>query len=250
MLNFPLGAGTSAHLLGGVLVATLVGPWSGMLVLFAVILVQALLFQDGGIAALGANTLNMAVIGAGGGFLIYRWILALLGGGAARRAIAAGLAAFASTTTVGAAVAVELAASGIVPLGPALVVVGGAHVLVGVGEAVLTGGILALVARSRPDLFGPVPPPRAVVRGVAFATLGLAVALAVGAAYLASARPDVLTAAAARFGLSGRETSFVTAPFAGYASPRGGAWVAGVIGVVVLFLLAWGVTRLALRRRA
>jgi cobalt/nickel transport system permease protein len=117
MLNFPLGAGTSAHLLGGVLVATLVGPWSGMLVLFAVILVQALLFQDGGIAALGANTLNMAVIGAGGGFLLYRWVLALLGGQPARRAVAAGLAAFGSTAMVGVAVALELAASGIVPLG-------------------------------------------------------------------------------------------------------------------------------------
>jgi cobalt/nickel transport system permease protein len=250
MLNFPLGAGTSAHLLGGVLVATLVGPWSGMLVLFAVILVQALLFQDGGIAALGANTLNMAVIGAGGGFLLYRWVLALLGGGAPRRALAAGLAALGSTTMVGVAVAVELAASGIVPLGPALVVVGGAHVLVGIGEAVLTGSILALVLRSRPDLVTAVRPPTAALRGVAFLTLGLAVALAVGAAYFASSRPDVLAAAAERFGLTGRETSLVASPFAGYATPRGGPWVAGVVGVAVLFLLAWGATRLMLRRRS
>jgi cobalt/nickel transport system permease protein len=250
MLNFPLGAGTSAHLLGGVLVATLVGPWSGMLVLFAVILVQALLFQDGGIAALGANTLNMAVIGAGGGFLLYRWVLALLGGQPARRAVAAGLAAFGSTAMVGVAVALELAASGIVPLGPALVVVGGAHLLVGIGEAVLTGSILALVLRSRPDLVAAVGPPRATVRGLAFVTLGLAIGVAVGAAYFASARPDVLAAAATRFGLSGRETSLVAAPFAGYAAPRGGPWVAGVVGVGVLFLLAWGVTRLVLRGRS
>ncbi len=250
MLNFPLGAGTSAHLLGGVLVGTLVGPWSGMLVLFAVVLIQALLFQDGGIAALGANTLNLAVIGAGGGFLLYRWVFALVGDGAGRRAVAAALAGFGSTVLVGVAVAVELAASGIVPLRPAVLLIGGAHVLVGIGEAILTGSILTLVIRSRPDLVTAVGPPSRAARGFALVTLGLALAVAVGAAYLASTRPDVLTAAAARFGLTGRATSSVTPPFAGYAAPRGGPWVAAVVGVAVLFLLAWAVSRLAARRRS
>jgi cobalt/nickel transport system permease protein len=248
MLNFPLGAGTSAHLLGGVLVGTLVGPWSGMLVLFAVVLVQALLFQDGGIAALGANTLNLAVIGAGVGFLLYRWVFALLGNGETRRTLAAALAAFGSTVLVGTAVALELSMSGTVPLGAALLVVGGAHVLVGIGEAVLTGSILTLVLRSRPDLVTAVASPTRGTRRFAFAALGLTVTVAVGAAYLASSRPDVLAAAAARFGLTGRETGIVTPPFAGYAAPFGGPWVAAVVGVAVLFLLAWGVTRLTARR--
>jgi len=96
MLNFPLGAGTSAHLLGGVLVAVLVGPWVGMLVLFSVLLVQALLFQDGGIAALGANTLNIAVLGVGGGYLSYRWLQALLGHGFRRQIAAAAVGAYIS----------------------------------------------------------------------------------------------------------------------------------------------------------
>ena len=250
MLNFPLGAGTSAHLLGGVLVATLVGPWSGMLVLFAVVLVQALLFQDGGIAALGANTLNLAVIGAGGGFLLYRWVFALVGDGARRRAVVAALAGFGSTVMVGIAVALELAASGIVPLRPAVLVIGGAHVLVGIGEAMLTGSVLTLVIRSRPDLMTVVAPPTRAARGVALVTLGVALTVAVGGVYLASTRPDVLTAAATRFGLAGRETSTVTPPFAGYAAPRGGPWVAAVVGVMVLFVLAWAVSRLAARRRS
>ncbi|MEJ2236689.1 MAG: energy-coupling factor ABC transporter permease [Gemmatimonadales bacterium] len=94
MLNFPLGAGTSAHLVGGVLVAVLVGPWAGMLVLFSVLLVQALLFQDGGIAALGANTLNIAVVGVGFGYLVYRWLVALLGAGVKKRVAAAAVAAW------------------------------------------------------------------------------------------------------------------------------------------------------------
>lgn len=247
MLNFPLGAGTSAHLLGGVLVATLVGPWSGMLVMFGVVLIQALLFQDGGIAALGANALNLAVIGAGGGFLLYRWALALLGDG--RRAVAAALAAFGSTVAVGVAVALELSLSGVVPLGPALLIVGGAHLLVGSGEAILTGSIITLVIRARPDLVAAIGPPTRAARVIALVTLGAALALAVGAAYLASSKPDVLAAAAARFGLVGRPTSLVTAPFAGYVAPRGGPWVAAVAGVALLFLLVWLAARAAARRR-
>ncbi|MDX1675431.1 MAG: energy-coupling factor ABC transporter permease, partial [Longimicrobiales bacterium] len=116
MFNFPLGAGASAHLLGGVLVAAVVGPWAAMLTLFSVLLVQALLFQDGGIAALGANTLNLAVIGAGGGYLVYRWQLTLTGVGPRRRLIAAGVAAFLSAAASGVAVGAELGLSGIVPL--------------------------------------------------------------------------------------------------------------------------------------
>jgi cobalt/nickel transport system permease protein len=250
MLNFPLGAGTSAHLLGGVLVAALVGPWSGMLVMFGVILIQALLFQDGGIAALGANTLNMAVLGAGGGFVLYRWAVALLGDKGRRRVIAAGLAAFGSTVMVGVAVAVELAASHMVPLRPAVIVVGGAHVLVGLGEAVLTASILALVARSRPDLVTAGAAPSRATRRLAFVTLVVALAVAVTAAYVASSRPDMVAAAAERFGLTGRETRLVSAPLAGYTAPRGGPWVAAVVGVTVLFGLTWVVARAVARRRS
>jgi cobalt/nickel transport system permease protein len=238
----------AAHLLGGVLIGVILGPWAGMLVMFAVLLVQALLFQDGGIGALGANTLNMAVLGVGGGVLVYRWLLALLGVGQRRRVAAAAVAAFLSTLLVGSAVAAELAISGTVPLVPALVAVGGGHLLMGIGEALITGAILAVVLRARPELVAGVAEPSRVGRTLARATAIGAVGLAVVAAYLASNRPDALEAALDKLGLGSLETSYLTAPFADYAAPLGGAWLAAILGVVVVFIVAWIAGRLLLRR--
>lgn len=244
MFNFPLGAGTSAHLLGGVLIAVVVGPWAAMLALFAVLLVQALLFQDGGIAALGANTLNMAVLGAGGGWLIYRWQLALTGTGYRRRLAAAGVAAFFSALLIGIAVGLELGISGIVPLRTALVAVGGAHVLVGLAEAGLTVGVLAMVLRSRPDLVSGAEVTRRgrVVAGV----MAVAAVVALTAAVWASDLPDALEGALAAVGI-GDHASPVAAPMAGYVAP-GGTWVAAAIGVVCVFGLGWLLFRLTARR--
>lgn len=244
MFNFPLGAGTSAHLLGGVLVAAVVGPWVGMLVLFSVILVQALLFQDGGITAIGANTLNMAVVGAGVGYLMYRWLFLLLGDGARRRVLSAALAAYVSAALVGAAVAVELASSGTVPLRPALLAVGGSHLLVGVGEAVLTGGILSVLVRLRPDLFK-APAVTGRGRAWAFGGLGVALAVAVGAAYGASSLPDALESGSATLGLAARAGTW--APLARLGG-AGRPWAAA-IGVLAAFTLAWVLFRVNTGRR-
>ncbi len=249
MLNFPLGPGTSAHLLGGVLMAVIAGPWVGMLVLFSVLLVQALLFQDGGIAALGANTLNMAVIGAGGGWLVYRWLYTLMGGGDRVRLVAAGAAAYLSAALIGLAVALELVISGIVPLTPALVVVGGGHLLVGMGEAVLTVGILGLVIRSRPGLVDLAAPPGAVARRWAVAGTAAALIVALGGAYLASSAPDALEAALERMGLAQPTAAGIAAPFAEYTAPAG-PWMAALIGVAATFLLVWIVVRVGARRHA
>jgi len=240
MLNFPLGAGTSVHLLGGVLVAVMVGPWDGVLVLFSVVLVQALLFQDGGIAALGANTLNLAVVGAGGGWLLYRWLFVLLGAG--RQLLAVGGAAFATAVLIGVAVAVELAMSHTVPLAPALVAVGGSHLLVGVTEAVLTVGILRMVRRSRPELLTGDPLPSPAARRWVLGTTAAAAVLSAGA-YLASTRPDALEAAAARLGIAGGEAG--THPVV--AALAGASWSRALIGVAAAFALAWLLFRVAAR---
>jgi cobalt/nickel transport system permease protein len=248
MLNFPLGAGTSAHLLGGTLAAILLGPWSAMLVLFAVVLIQALLFQDGGIAALGANTLNLAVLGPGVGWLVFRWGNALAGPGRRRLLVAAALAAYGSTAVVGGAVAVELAFSGIVPAGPALLVVGGSHAIVGLAEAGLTVMILAGVARSRPELLARAAAPRARTRRLAWGAAVAALTLAILAVYVGSSRPDALEAATARLGLGGTGGGF-DAPLADYTAPIGGPWVAAALGVLVVFALAWGIATLATARR-
>jgi cobalt/nickel transport system permease protein len=249
MLNFPLGAGASAHLLGAVLVGVLLGPWTGMLVMFAVLLVQALLFQDGGVGALGANTFNLAVLGVGGGVLLLRWLYALFGVGVRRRMLAVALAAYGSTVLVGLGVAAELAASGTVPLAPAIVAVGGGHALMGVGEGVITVAILGMLVRSRPELVAMPAHPSSMQRGFALVTAVAAVALAATATVVASSKPDVLERAMERLGLDPASAAGWSAPFEGYGGPLGGALVAALVGVTVVFAVAWGVGRALGRRR-
>jgi cobalt/nickel transport system permease protein len=236
MFDFPLGAGTSAHLLGGVLVAVLAGPWVAMLALFSVVLIQALLFQDGGIAALGANTLNLAVIGAGGGWLVYRWARVLLGDGARRRLAAAGVAGFVSAVATGLAAGLQLGLSGMVPVRTGLVVVGSAHLLVGAFEAVVTVGILALVFRTRPELVRAEAPASRTRRMAAITASAMALALA--AATFGSEMPDALESAAARLGLH-EGVALITSPMPDYEAPVGGPWLAGLVGVVAVFGLGW-----------
>ena len=248
MLNFPLGIGASAHLLGATLVAILLGPAAGMLVMFAVLLVQALLFQDGGIAALGANTLNIAVLGVGSATVAFRALRVLLGQRPRGLVTAAGLAAWLSTALVGVAVATELAMSGLVPFRTALALVGGGHVIIGLVEAVLTGTLVSLVLRARPALLAHATgAPWANGRRAA-AVVGIALAVMAAAVVAASRQPDMLDSALQRFGLAGRGVAG-PAPFADYTSPVGGPWVAGAIGVFAALLVTWGVTIGLVRRR-
>lgn len=232
MFNFPIAAGTSAHLLGGVLVAVLLGPWVGILVLFSVVLVQALVFQDGGLAALGANVLNMSVLGTGGGWLLYRGLTAAFGGSLRARIAAAAVAAWSSAVLTGVAVAVELALSGAVRWTPALLVVGGMHALVGIGEATITAAVLLPLLRARPELMRPGDLPATTLGRWAAAGSAAAVVVAVAAALFASSRPDALEAAAERFGLRPE------APMWSLLGPSGGPALA-VVGVAVAFAVAW-----------
>lgn len=247
MLNFPLGIGASAHLLGGALVAILLGPWAGMLVLFAVLLVQALLFQDGGIAALGANTLNLAVIGVGSASMVLRLGRRVFGDAAGATIGAAVAAAWISTALVGLAVAVELALSGLVPWRAALLLVGGGHVIIGVAEAVLTGLLVSFVLRARPGLITARRPAAAGIP--TWAIVGASVAVVVAALVLASNQADVLESVLGRVRASGEPATGVAAPFADYASPLGGPWVAGAVGLGAAFLVAWGAALAVSRRR-
>lgn len=248
MLNFPLGIGASAHLLGAALVAVLLGPAGGMLVMFAVLLVQALLFQDGGIAALGANTFNIAVLGVGGAAAVFGALRAVLGPRPRALVLATAAAAWVSTALVGVAVAFELALSGLVPARAALTLVGGGHLLVGLAEAALSGMLVSVVLRARPEVLARHTqgsrwtPARAAALGAG------AIAVVTLAVVAASSQPDVLEAAIERIGLASRSAP-VPAPFPDYASPVGGPWVAGVVGLAAAFLVAWGVTVAVTRRR-
>jgi len=150
MLNFPIAGGTSGHFLGGVLAAVLLGPARGLLVMATILLVQALLFGDGGLTALGANIFNMGVVGAVGGYLIYRALQRLF---APRHpwfpAFAAG---WLSVVLAAAACAAELAFSGTARFGVVFPAMVGIHALIGLGEGAITAGALALIARVQPGL--------------------------------------------------------------------------------------------------
>ena len=155
MLNFPVAAGTSGHLLGGVLAAVLVGPWIGATCLAVVLLLQALFFADGGLTALGLSTFNMSFVAAVGGYLVYRGVLRLLPQRSASVPIAAAVAAAASVPLAAASFVLQFAIGGTVEdlsLSAVLTAMVGVHVLIGIGEAVITFLTVGLVMSSRPDL--------------------------------------------------------------------------------------------------
>lgn len=161
MINFPIPGGTSGHLVGGTLAGALLGPWAGSLVVSVVFIVQAVLFQDGGITALGANIFNMGLIGTFGGYYLYKAIRFSLGRDAWRgMLLGTAIAAWTSVVVSAIVVAFQLALSGTVPLGVALVAMVSWHILIGIGEAIITVVAVSYVWRTRPDLF--FDPPRKV----------------------------------------------------------------------------------------
>jgi cobalt/nickel transport system permease protein len=152
MLNFPVAGGTSGHFLGAALAAILLGPWLACVVMSVVLVVQSFVFADGGVTALGANVLNMGVIGAlvvGGLMLAARSVLPQRRGTLlAVSAVGAWLALMAGAS----ACALELAISGTVPLGTVLPPMLGVHALIGIGEGVITAAAVSAVLASRPDV--------------------------------------------------------------------------------------------------
>ncbi len=153
MVNFPVGPWVSGHLLGGVLASVLLGPWAGAVVIAAVLLVQCLMFADGGVTALGANFVNMGLIGSVGGYAIYTPIRRAIGGHKGVL-IAAMAAAWFSVLLASGACAVELAASGHGSQFLRLLSwMGLLHALIGLGEAVITGAVVRFLLLRRPDLF-------------------------------------------------------------------------------------------------
>jgi cobalt/nickel transport system permease protein len=152
MMNFSVAGGTSGHLLGGALAAILLGPWAGMLVLTSVLVVQALLFQDGGLLALGANLFNMAVVGVLVGWVVYTTLRRLLGDRRWTVTVSGFTAAWLSVFVASLVAAAELAVSGTSPWVVALPAMGLVHSLIGIGEGLITVGVLAFLQAARPDL--------------------------------------------------------------------------------------------------
>lgn len=152
MLNFPIAGGTSGHLIGAALAAILLGPWAAVLIMTCVLIMQAFVFQDGGLLALGANVLNMGIIASFASYYLFRAVTLILGSN--RRGLLVGgfIAAWSSVFLASIACAIELAVSGTSPLQVALPAMAGIHALIGIGEGLATVAVLSFVLATRADL--------------------------------------------------------------------------------------------------
>lgn len=154
MVNFPVAAGTSGHLLGGVLTAVLVGPWTAVLSITVVLLVQAVLFADGGLTALGTNITLMAVVAVTVGYGTVRLLTAVLPRTRSALLVSTGIGAFLSVPVAALAFTGLFGLGGVadVPLGTVAAAMTGVHVLIGMGEAAITVAVVSAVLAVRPDL--------------------------------------------------------------------------------------------------
>ncbi len=201
MLNFPIGGGTSGHFMGAAAVAALLGPWRACLVMTLVLVIQALVFGDGGLTALGTNIVNMGVVATFGGYLIMRSLRVVLPAGRSGYLGAVALASWASVVLAASACAVELAVSGTSPTFVVLPAMAGTHAIIGIGEALITSTLLSAVIVSRPDIIpawadlgtsSVAAGPNRKIWGIAAVGFALALLLAVFASPLASNAPDGL----------------------------------------------------------
>ncbi|MDB5349716.1 MAG: ABC-type Co2+ transport system, permease component [Planctomycetota bacterium] len=246
MVNFPVLPGVSGHLLGGLLASVLLGPWAGACVVGAVLIVQCFLYGDGGVTALGANFLNMGLIGSLGGYAMYAPIRRAIGG---RKGILLGsmVAAWLSVILAAGAFAVELAVGG---RGSFFTVLGWmtlVHAAIGLGEALITGVVVRFVLLTRPDLIHDVdaPPASSVMRWGQVAMAGVAVSLSVAVflAPFASNWDDGLEHVGAKVGFLKKDAPVVLAGvFPDYQWPLLGTdrlgiatAAAGAVGTVLVF---------------
>ncbi len=256
MVNFPVAGGTSGHLIGGALVAALLGPAAAVVVVTTVLLVQCFLFADGGVTALGANILNMGLVAPLGGYAIYRWVGRWLPG--LRGQVAAlAFAGWCSTVLAAVACAGQLAWSGTMPWRVGFAAMAGVHALIGLGEGAISALVLLAIMRTRPDLLSeetgnaPAPLGRFVGLGL-LAGLGLALFVAP----FACPWPDGLEAVADRLGFATRAAESSLPALAadyhwpGLALPGVAVAVAGAAGVIMVFVLAVAFSRLLVPKRS
>ena len=196
MLNFPVAGGTSGHFLGGSLAAIVLGPWASILVMTAVVGVQALLFQDGGLLVMGANIFNMGILTAVIGFGLYRIVIHQK---KAVRIAVAGAAAWIATMAAALVASLQLWLSGTTRLEIVIPAMLGVHALIGIGEAVVTMAALASLEQTRPDLLTGEKVEKEGGRGWIFSGVIFAL-LAVLISPLASGNPDGLERVAGDLG--------------------------------------------------
>ncbi|GAQ70700.1 energy-coupling factor ABC transporter permease [Streptomyces turgidiscabies] len=288
MLNFPVAAGTSGHLLGGALAAILVGPYTGVLCVSVVLLMQGILFADGGLTALGVNITVMAVVTTVVAYATFRGLVKVLPKKRRSVTVSAFVAAALSVPAAALAFTLVYAIGGTtdVPIGRVLTAMVGVHVLIGLGEAAITAFTVGAVIAVRPDLvYGarglrqklqlrvggelvdaapeqpqltPAPSPAGAHRTRTVWLTGLAASLVLAGvvSFYASASPDGLEKVAADKGIDAKVEDHAAAdsPLADYSvegitDGRLSGGLAGVIGVGVTVVAGTGVFW-AVRRRS
>ena len=260
MVNFPIARGTSGHFLGAVFAAMLFGPFLANILITVILGLQMLLFQDGGLLALGANACNMAVIGTFGGYWIYRMLKDLVGG-TNGTLVGAFVAGWFSVVLSAAACALELGFSGIFSpltmLGDML----GPHIKIGVAEGLLTLGLAAMLMQIEPAddrirqggllASGDGRAPRQQLRLL----LALALLVVVAGTPFSSRSPDGLERVATDLGFIHKgDLTFFTAPLPDYHLPGVGnevlsVIIAGLLGVVILFSVVAAISMLLGERK-
>ena len=265
MVNFPVVAGTSGHLMGGALAAVLLGPSLGLLVVAVVVIVQAIGFADGGLTALGYNVFNMAVVTSLGGWAVFRGARRLLPSTATGVTLAAFLAALVSVVLSAMAFSLQwlFGASAAVPFDTVFTAMVGVHTLIGIGEGLVTAGVVAAVLAVRPDLVrgadgidraaGPARLPRA---RFVLAAVVASLVVAVGVAQLAVDDPDGLERVAEDTGFieSAEDHALGSSIFADYATAgveneTVSRAIAGTVGTLVTLAVGTGLLLLFRDRR-
>lgn len=253
MINFPVAGGTSGHLLGGTLAAIILGsPWAATICLATVLIIQAVLFADGGITALGANIFNMGLVGVWVGWGLTQTLQRLLGGSRGRLPLAAGIGAGISVVVAAFVASIELALSGTAPINIVLPTMTGIHVLIGVGEGLITGGVLTYLATARPDL---LPGEQGEFKGWLVPIVSILLISGVLSLF-ASSFPDGLDWVSQKAGfekLGENVRVSLPTPLADYQVPslgKIGTSIAGLVGSGVCFGLAFGLASLMKNRNS
>lgn len=244
MINFPIGGGTSGHLMGGVLIAAIVGPYGGLIIMSTILILQALLFQDGGITALGANIFNMGIIGTLFGYLIFKGINYLTG----NVRFSVFTASWFSVVAASAFTAIELSLSGIIPMKVSLPAMIGVHSIIGIGEGIITISALELVSKVKKEtIMVNIEDDNRIRKKSSWIWLAISIVIAAILSPFASKLPDALERVAETFGFIGRKKLTLLSPFHDYQISgvygKVSTVIAGVMGVLIAFALSYTVIK-------
>ncbi len=250
MINFPVAGGTSGHFLGGALAAIVLGPWAGLLVMTAVVAVQGLVFQDGGLIVMGANIFNMGILTALVGYGLYRGVI---GRSRSLRLGVVGAAAWLSVVAAALVTSFQLWLSSTSALRIVFPAMLGVHLIIGLGEALITVAALAFIEQTRPDLLDEKEKARG---GLGWVLAGALIAVAVVIlSPLASAWPDGLERVAEDLGFleAGLDAPYqiipdYTLPFLGETALS--TILAGLIGALIVAFLLIGLIWILRRKSA